>query len=202
MNRAFVIGNGGSRSGVDLSSIKHKGTMFGCNALYRDLHYDFDLPHYLIAIDERIIDEIKNSDFPSKRFIEPPENEKWEPVELHWGRAVKEDWNPARPRSNAGVNAVLEAVKRGFTDIWMIGMDFLVVDETIAVSNQYHGTHAYEMETRATLADSRNRMQYMGWVIEKYVDINFVFCYPSNIVESGIYKPEATNTSIFNLEDL
>ena len=45
---AFIIGNGTSRLEFDLMSIKDAGTMFGCNALYRDYEPDF-----LICVDRR-----------------------------------------------------------------------------------------------------------------------------------------------------
>tara|TARA_Y100000593_G_C4274524_1_gene319290 strand:- start:849 stop:1463 length:615 start_codon:yes stop_codon:yes gene_type:complete len=202
MKKAFIIGNGKSRSEFDLSLLKDKGVMFGCNALYRDYYHQHNLPDYLIAIDEKIITEIEHSDFPSKRFLEPPEDEKWEPVELHWGRAVNDDWNPARPRSNTGINAILEAEKLGHKDMWLFGMDFLVVQSTIATSNIYDGTNGYEPETRASLEDTRNRLQYLGWILENKPELNFIFCYPETVIASGIYKPESPNCCITSFKDL
>ena len=61
---AFIIGNGPSRTKFDIASLKGLGTIYGCNALYRDF-----TPDYLVAIDPPIIKEIEKSDFPTDRFI-------------------------------------------------------------------------------------------------------------------------------------
>ena len=53
-NTAFVIGNGVSRKGIDLNLLNKHGTVYACNAIYRD--YD---PDYLVAVDPKMIFEIK-----------------------------------------------------------------------------------------------------------------------------------------------
>jgi len=202
---AYIIGNGGSRKGFDLLLLKGKGTVFGCNALYRDYRLSnpkYVLPDYLVAIDNPIITEIESSDFPSSRVLIPPEDEKWEPVELHWGRAVNKQWDPQRPRSNAGMNAILEAIKLEYETLYVFGFDFLVVDQNTAMSNLYDGTDCYGLETRANLQDTRNRMKYLGHVIENNPKTNFVFCYPKETIASGIYNPQAVNTCITSFDDL
>ena len=200
---AYIIGNGGSRKGFDLLILKGKGTVFGCNALYRDFAMNtqkYALPDYLVAIDTPIITEIESSDFPSARVLIPPENERWEPVELHWGRAVNKAWNPQRPRSNAGMNAILEAIKKDYTHLYILGFDFLVVDQETAMSNLYDGTDCYGLETRANLQDTRNRMKYLGYVIENNPDVNFIFCYPKDVGQ--LYNPQAINSCFTNFDDL
>jgi len=202
---AYIIGNGGSRKGFDLLLLKGKGTVFGCNALYRDYRLSnpkYVLPDYLVAIDNPIITEIESSDFPSSRVLIPPEDEKWEPVELHWGRAVNKQWDPQRPRSNAGMNAILEAIKLEYETLYVFGFDFLVVDQNTAMSNLYDGTDCYGLETRANLQDTRNRMKYLGHVIENNPKTNFVFCYPKETIARGIYNPQAVNTCITSFDDL
>jgi len=202
---AYIIGNGGSRKEFDLLLLKGKGTVFGCNALYRDYQRStpkYVLPDYLVAIDNPIITEIESSDFPSSRVLIPPEDEKWEPVELHWGRAVNKQWDPQRPRSNAGMNAILEAIKLEYETLYVFGFDFLVVDQNTAMSNLYDGTDCYGLETRANLNDTRNRMKYLGYVIENNPKTNFVFCYPKETIAGGIYNPQAENTCITSFDDL
>ena len=201
LKTAYVIGNGSSREKFKLESLKGKGTVFGCNALYRD-YEDYILPDYLVAIDEAIIKEIEGSKFPKDRFLNPPEDEKWEPVELHWGKSDKKDWNPARPRSNAGMNAINEAIKKGYTSIYIFGFDFLVVNEKIAISNVFHGTECYGLDTRANLNDTRNRMNYLGWMIEQNPDVKFLFCYPKNVIKGGVYTPEADNVTMLDFDEL
>lgn len=204
LKTAYIIGNGASRSSFDLMELKGKGKVFGCNALYRDfIDKDYVLPDYLVAIDYEIIMEIEESTFPQDRFINPPEDEKWEPVELHWQKSDNPNWNVARPRSNAGMNAIVEAIKKGYSSIYIFGFDFLVVDESVALSNLYDGTACYGMNTRANINDTRGRMNYLGWLIEHHKDVKFFFCYPSEvIVFKGIYTPEAENVKVLNFHEL
>ena len=52
----LIIGNGLSRKNIDLNCLKGKGTIVGCNALYREFS-----PDYLTWIDGSMAEEIKNS---------------------------------------------------------------------------------------------------------------------------------------------
>jgi len=98
MNTAFIIGNGTSRKGFELTKLKPYGTIYGCNALYRD-YFDNSIPDFLVAIDDGIITEIEGSDFPSKRFIVPPMDERWEPAECNIGRPRSNAWYQCHARS-------------------------------------------------------------------------------------------------------
>ena len=57
MGIAYIIGNGPSRKGLDLSTLD--GTTFGCNALFRDYS-----PDYLVSGDSTIIKEICEAEYP------------------------------------------------------------------------------------------------------------------------------------------
>ena len=184
MNTAFIIGNGTSRKGFDLTRLKPYGTIFGCNALYRDFP-DYSIPDYLVAIDEGIMTEIEHCDFPSKRVIFPPVDERWEPAECNIGR----------PRSNAGVNAMREAIKMGYNQLICLGFDFMIANEKQSVSNIYHGTDNYGMETRASAADNPGRIRYVQWLVNKYPDVDFIFIFPNNEdVNPAVGKNVFTNT--------
>lgn len=49
----FLIGNGKSRENFNLERLRNKGTIIGCNALYRDFS-----PDILIAIDAKMLREL------------------------------------------------------------------------------------------------------------------------------------------------
>ena len=169
MNTAFIIGNGTSRKGFDLTRLKPYGTIFGCNALYRDFP-DYSIPDYLVAIDDGIMTEIEHCDFPSKRVIFPPVDERWEPAECNIGR----------PRSNAGINAMREAIKKDYKRLICLGFDFMIADANKSVSNIYHGTDNYGMETRANAADNPGRMRYLQWLVNNNPDVEFFFIVPDD----------------------
>lgn len=70
---AFIIGNGPSRKCIDLESLRDKGTIFGCNALYRDF-----IPDYLVTLADDITEEVIDSGYPVHRHLFPPAHERIE----------------------------------------------------------------------------------------------------------------------------
>lgn len=58
----FVIGNGRSRLGFDLNKLNNYPTI-GCNALYTEY-----TPRYLVAVDNKMAEEIKNSTYSGNVF--------------------------------------------------------------------------------------------------------------------------------------
>jgi len=176
MNTAFIIGNGTTRKGFDLSRLKSYGTIYGCNALYRDFP-DHSIPDFLVAIDDGIIAEIEGSAFPSRRVIIPPMDERWEPAECNIGR----------PRSNAGMNAMREAIKAGYDQLICLGFDFMIEDDKQLLSNMYDGTENYGPSTRANAADNPGRLNYMQWLVSKNPEVDFIYIFPSDLTISKIH---------------
>lgn len=58
MTIAFVLGNGVSRRNIELARLKQLGSVYGCNALYRDF-----APDCLVATDRPISQEIQESGY-------------------------------------------------------------------------------------------------------------------------------------------
>jgi hypothetical protein len=181
MNTAFIIGNGTSRKAFDLTRLKPYGTVFGCNALYRDFP-DNSFPDFIVSIDDGIITEIEGSNFPSKRFIVPPIDERWEPAECNIGR----------PRSNAGMNAMREAIKMDHEQLICLGFDFLIQDDNQLLSNIYDGTDNYGESTRARARDNPGRVNYLEWLVRQHPEVDFIFIFPdienvTKIVGENVY---------------
>jgi len=176
MNTAFIIGNGTSRKGFELARLKPYGTIYGCNALYRD-YPDHSIPDFLVAIDDGIITEIESSTYPSKRFIVPPMDERWEPAECNIGR----------PRSNAGMNAMREAIKAGCNQLICLGFDFMIETGDSMLSNLYDGTDNYGPSTRASAADNPGRLNYLQWLVNKNPEVDFIFIFPKDLTISKIH---------------
>lgn len=76
----FLLGNGKSRLIFDLERIRPKGTIIGCNALYRDF-----APDILVAIDAKMLNELAESKYcdshtcliPGARSIDIPSVLRW-----------------------------------------------------------------------------------------------------------------------------
>ena len=61
VKRVFCIGNGESRQGFDLEKLRQHGTIYGCNAIYRDF-----MPDVLTAVDHGIMHEIYHAGLAQK----------------------------------------------------------------------------------------------------------------------------------------
>lgn len=62
MTTAFVLGNGVSRQGIDLSVLQRHGKIYGCNALYKDFE-----PDVLIATDRPIAEHIQQLGYAQRK---------------------------------------------------------------------------------------------------------------------------------------
>lgn len=65
----FLIGNGKSREKFDLERLRGKGTIIGCNALYRDF-----APDILVAIDSKMINELREAKYMESNLVVVPAN--------------------------------------------------------------------------------------------------------------------------------
>ncbi len=165
MSTAFIIGNGTSRTNINLNDLVGKGKIYGCNALYRD----FDKFDYLVVIDKQFKDIIEHAGAEGMfegngKLILPPDEEC---VEETTGR-----------RSNAGMNAMREAIRHGATKLFCIGFDFIVTDETKNTDNIYKDTEGYGEETHATYEDSKHRVNYLNWFMKQNENVRFTFTIP------------------------
>lgn len=181
-----IVGNGMSRTGYDLNKFARKIPVWGCNALYREW-----TPDYLVMVDDGIMREVGKSEFPQDRIVVPPYDERWEPKEA----------NEYRPRMNAGMAAMNEAIKRGNKFLFCLGFDFLIIEEAQSVSNIYDGTLNYGPETRAQKADTPNRISFLKWFMSKHQDVLFEFVYPSNTIVHTLFEKNIRWASYPQLDD-
>jgi hypothetical protein len=129
MTRAFVCGNGVSRSAVDLNSLRDLGKIYGCNGLYRDFE-----PDCLVATDRPIAETIQNSGYAIKhRFLtrKPLPGLGAQPV-------------PKKYHSNSsGPIATAVAALDGYHRLYLLGFD---MGPTVnkKFNNVYAGTDFYK----------------------------------------------------------
>jgi hypothetical protein len=167
---ACIIGNGPSRKPIDLFDIPI--TTFGCNALYRD----FGVLDYLIAIDDGMIAEIQRQELPHTKVIIPPEEDRWE----------SKEYNPyTRRRSNAGMNAMSEAIALGHNMLYCLGFDFILSGDA-SVDNIYKNTSNYGPETHAHENDNYWRIAYFEWFAKQNPSVNFFMVIPDDAVTKQV----------------
>lgn len=183
-NIAIIIGNGKSREEINLDSLVGQGTIFGCNALYRD----FDGYDYLVAIDDRMINEIQTTEKRlTGKAIFPPEKERYEETT---GR-----------RNNAGMVAMREAIKQGHNMLYCLGFDF-ILDGEQSVDNVYLGSQNYTPETQAGLIEANyHRIQYLEWFAGHNSDVKLIFIIPDGTKTKPLNSPNIIGLTISTFND-
>ena len=133
IKQAFVVGNGTSRSNIDLNILKNNGKVYGCNALYREF-----TPDYLIAVDVKMILEINKAGYQNKNTVWTNQN-----------RAYREFknfnyFNPSKGWSS-GPTALYLASEHDNEEIYILGFDYQGLDNK--VNNVYADTTNYKKST-------------------------------------------------------
>lgn len=127
---AFVLGNGTSRLKLNHSALKSIGTVFGCNALYRE----FD-PDYLIAVDVKMVNEIVMANYHIAHSVWTNPNK---------GINTKKGLNFFNPHKgwSSGPTALNFAADRGHRDIYIFGFDYQGTNGKL--NNIYADTYNYK----------------------------------------------------------
>lgn len=166
----IVIGNGESRSNLDLSKLSR--SKIGCNAAYRDLQID-----HLICVDRRTLDEALPY---HKRIYTRPE----------WSRMYKSVHTvPQLPYQGlqrwdnpwhwgSGPYAVLLATELTQTNrIDLIGFD--LYSSTSTVNNVYKDTKNYSKSSNRAV-DPTYWIYQIAKIFELYPNIQFIIHQPDN----------------------
>ncbi|MHC4160275.1 MAG: hypothetical protein ACYSSO_14515 [Planctomycetota bacterium] len=151
MKNAFVIGNGLSRKGWDLTQLRGKGLRIGCNSIHRDF-----MPDVLVATDKKIVD--KMLDFNGVTRILKTEGY-WRllqgPYKLEHFEPIKQ----SREISLSGQIGILVADMQPSTEkIYLLGFDFFHADQEAKKCNMY---------TKAELLRPKNYHEYLNKFINR-----------------------------------
>jgi len=111
---AYIIGNGPSRKGFDLNSLKTTGQTYGCNALYRDF-----IPDYIFSVDTKMTVKMLEDKVYEKCIHYTPALE----VNRPHGKD-KLHLTPNNPHWISGNQAFWTAAVHGHKNIYLIGFDF------------------------------------------------------------------------------
>lgn len=134
MSIAFVLGNGTSRRGIPLDNLRQNGTIYGCNALYRDF-----VPDVLVATDKPIATAIQESGYSAKNTFYTRR-----PID---GLGAKPIMQPYFGFSSGPVATALAAID-GHTRIYMIGFD-MGPSPSKQFNNVYADTEFYKRSDSA-----------------------------------------------------
>ena len=113
---AFVLGNGESRRGIDIDDLMERGTVYACNAVYRTHR-----PHFLVAVDPKMLLEIAESDYILN-------NKVWSNFNAQYNKHPKilnhVNWFRPSLGWSSGPTALKMACDHGHKEIYILGFDY------------------------------------------------------------------------------
>lgn len=169
---AFVLGNGTSRIGIDLHKLKAIGTLYGCNALYREFS-----PDYLIAVDVKMILEINKAGYQNKNIVWTNPNRAYERMRNFNYFQPSKGWS-------SGPTALWLASQHKWQQIYILGFDYKGLQEGKKLNNVYANTPNYKKSSDGATFFG-NWMRQTKTVISDNKNIEFI-----RVVQSDTYNPE------------
>lgn len=175
-NIAFVLGNGCSRLNTDATSLKNFGTVYGCNALYRETE-----PHFLIAVDVKMVNEIIASDYHKTNSVWTNPNK---------GLSSKHHINFFNPHKgwSSGPTALWFACNQGHKEIYILGFDYL--GNNGKFNNVYADTFNYKKSTDSATFFG-NWMSQTEKIIHENKNVNFY-----RVIEPDGFIPDKLQSMI------
>ena len=127
---AYIIGNGPSRQGFDLTLLKTTGQIYGCNALYRDF-----IPDFLFSVDRFMSEGIVRDKIYEKTTCYAPS--------IEYSRSGgKLNLIPNNPHWISGSTAFHTACVHGHKKLYLLGFDFQEYGKG-ELNNIYQDTEFY-----------------------------------------------------------
>ena len=175
---AFVLGNGESRKGIDINDLKERGTVFACNAVYRTHQ-----PHFLIAVDPKMILEISESDYMIN-------NKVWSNFNSQYSKNKKImdhcNWFKPSLGWSSGPTALRMACDKGFKEIYVLGFDYQGHKDgsRFKLNNMFGDTRNYKRrKDEATFYG--NWMNQTKRCLQDFQDVQF-----HRVVPKGWFRPK------------
>lgn len=154
---SFVLGNGRSRLGVDLTHLRSRGKIYGCNAIYRDF-----APDVLVATDPGISQEIQASGYARSHIFytrHPAEGTGARNIELY-------------PGYSSGPVALAYAAYEAAQIIYLLGFDLGGQDGRF--NNVYADTPHYRKSTD-TPTYYGNWVNQIYQIVKEYPQKKFIW---------------------------
>jgi hypothetical protein len=179
---AFVLGNGTSRLKVNPVNLLDKGTVFGCNAQYREYE-----PHYLIAVDVKMVNEIIDSGYHRGHQVWTNPNK---------GIKSKNNINLFSPHKgwSSGPTALWFAAKQGFNEVFILGFDYQGLNGKF--NNVYADTFNYKKSTDSATFFG-NWLAQTEKVIKEFKKTKFI-----RVIDDNAFIPDRLGPDLTNLRHM
>jgi hypothetical protein len=181
-NPAFVIGNGTSRQRLNPTTLVDKGVVYGCNAQYREYN-----PHYLVAVDVKMVNEIIDSGYHKTQQVWTNPNK---------GIRTKQNINFFSPHKgwSSGPTALWFAASQGHQTVYIFGFDYQGLNGKF--NNIYADTFNYKKSSDAATYFG-NWLSQTEKVIKEFKHTKFF-----RVAEPGAFIPDKLGPSLVNLSHI
>ena len=178
---AFVLGNGESRRGIDINDLKEKGTVFACNGVYRTHQ-----PHWLVAVDPKMMLEIAESDYAVQNKVYSNFNSQYNKVPKLLDHVT---WSKPSLGWSSGPTALRLACDHGYKEIFILGFDYQGHSESnnknrFRFNNVFKDTRNYK-KTNDEATFYGNWMNQTKKCLQEYKDVKF-----HRVIPTGWFKPK------------
>jgi hypothetical protein len=158
MTTAFVLGNGVSRLAVDVAALKIYGSIYGCNALYREF-----APDVLISTDRPISERIQNEGYAHKHRMYTRR-----PISGSGAMTVPQEYYGF----SSGPIAVAQACLDGHGTVYLLGFDLGPLPND-RFNNIYADTEFYK-KSSARPTFTGNWVRQIQQIVRKFNDRDFI----------------------------
>lgn len=175
MTVAFVLGNGTSRTSIDHTNLKKYGTVYGCNALYREF-----TPDYLVAVDPKMINEIHSKGYQHRGEVWTNPNKLFKDYKGFNYFEKSRGWS-------SGPTAMHLASTHNHKAIYILGFDYIGLREGRFLNNVYADTYNYRSsKDKATYHG--NWLRQTATVAKENPEISYF-----RVIQSDNFVPEELN---------
>jgi hypothetical protein len=173
------VGNGTSRVSINPKSLVEQGIVYGCNAQYREYN-----PHYLIAVDVKMVNEIIASGYHKTHQVWTNPNK---------GINTKHNVNFFSPHKgwSSGPTALWFAASQGHKEIYILGFDYQGLNGKF--NNVYADTFNYKKASDAATYFG-NWLSQTEKVIKEFKHTKFY-----RVIEPGAFIPDKLGPLLSNL---
>lgn len=152
VNIAFVLGNGVSRNFTTVKELQEFGTVYACNAIYRE-----SSPDYLIAVNNNMIFEIDESKYQMSHQVWTNYRDEYKDLEGFNYFKESKGWS-------SGPTALWLASKNKHSHIFILGCDFKGLENDSKVNNLFSGTRNY-------VNSDHSAVPFQNWVVQTITTI-------------------------------
>lgn len=181
MSIAFVLGNGTSRLNVNPIELKNIGATYACNAIYRDF-----IPDYLIAVDSKMIVELVENNVQQQTQI-------WTNYYSYNKFEGINYFNPSKGWSS-GPTALWFASTHNYTEIYILGFDYMGNENNKIFNNVYAGTKNYKRKTDPPTYFG-NWLNQTEITIKSFPEVKYY-----RVVEPGQFIPEWPHSNVRHID--